>query len=149
MVAAFKDYLAAPGADPQKAAHELASVSDLLCLNRAGQPAASLTAQQAAVDALAGLASVPAGTAAADFRLAQAEVREILISRLIDNEQAADAAAQAPAAVAAFKDYLAAPGADPQKAANELSSIANQLSAAGQAAAAQAAQQAAKDAAGG
>jgi hypothetical protein len=108
---------------------------------------ASLAAAQAAVAARAGPAT--AGADPAVYLLDRAEATEALISRLIDNKQAADAGAQVPAMVAAFKDYLAAPGADPQKAANELSSIANQLSAAGQAAAAQAAQQAAKDAAGG
>jgi hypothetical protein len=80
-----------------------------------------------------------------EYLIMLAEARHNLIARLIDNHQAAQAAALAAPAIAAYQAYAATPGADLGRTGRDLVQLAAQLRAIGDTADAATAQQAADD----
>jgi hypothetical protein len=101
-------------------------------------------AQQGLVDVLAA-APAPAAGDRLEYLIMLAEARHNLIARLIDNHQAAQAAALAAPAIAAYQAYAATPGADLGRTGRDLVQLAAQLRAIGDTADAATAQQAADD----
>jgi hypothetical protein len=141
-VAAYKSYAQTAGADVLRVGRDLAQLA--VQLANAAQPAAAVDAQQDLVDVLAA-APAPAAGDRLEYLIMLAEARHNLIARLIDNHQAAQAAALAAPAIAAYQAYAATPGADLGRTGRDLVQLAAQLRAIGDTADAATAQQAADD----
>jgi hypothetical protein len=118
---------APPDTDTLEVAAHITELSQRL--SSAGQFAPALHTQQAVIDTLQSF--TPAEDRKLDYLLTLAEARQTLLIRLIDLTQFAQATALTQTTIAAYHDYVAAPGSDKHRAAANLIDLARRLSLAG------------------
>jgi len=127
VVAAYRDYVGLPGADVVTAGGDLGQLAGTL--NQNGLYGPAVLAGQAEIDILAG--NNPSADQVLDHGSLLERARYLLVSYLIAGHRLDEAAAQAPAAVAAFRDYAGLPHADRGEAARSLLQLGDELSSAG------------------
>ena len=139
--AAYKALAEMPGTDRIAIARSLLALCDQI--TPAQQQTAAVDAAQGAADIVSKTA--PPGPPDAGYLGLLAQAQHTLVLRLIAAGRAPEAVALAGQAISACKTYAAAPGADIAQAGRDLTELAAQLQAVGDAADAAAAQQAAHD----
>lgn len=125
----YRQYLVLPGADLERTAQDLTVLSKVLVDE--GAPGSALDAQQAAVDALQRFTPAPDGRL--DYLIRFTEAKHNLVFRAIDAGHLDQAVALVPETIAGYQDYVALPGADLARAAQDLRELAAELDAVGQA----------------
>jgi Domain of unknown function (DUF4185) len=138
---AYRALAAVPGADRIGIARSLLALCDQI--TPAQQQFAAVDAAQYAADIVAG--TTPPVPPDAGYLGLLAQARQTLVLRLIAAGRALEAVALAGQAISTWKTYAAATGADIAQAVRDLTQLAAQLQAIGDAADAAAAQQAAHD----
>jgi hypothetical protein len=126
-ITAYREYAATAGADILRVARDLTDLDKQL--DGLGLTTQALDAQQAAVDVLSGF--TPAEADRPDDQIAVAEARHNLIVRLLENSRPAEAANLVAQTLTAYRDYVAAPGADLTRVARDLAELAGLLAQAG------------------
>jgi hypothetical protein len=141
-VAAYRDYVALPDAQLERAARDLSELS-VIITKPAQRPVDAIDAQQLCVDVYARI--VPSADGNAEHVVTLAEARHNLIARLLDaariervagdHEQARARIRQASAltdeSVAGYREYLRLPNADHTRARRDLTELASLLTAGG------------------
>jgi hypothetical protein len=110
-------------ADLLRVGGDLGQLASLLISS--GRPHEAVLAQQAMVEILE--AHTPPADRLLDYRIMLAEARHNLIARLINDQQIEPAAVLVSAAITAYRDYIALPGADLLRVGGDLGQLASLL----------------------